>query len=137
MSFDLMVFEQGQAPDSRRAFLSWYEEQIQWEEAHDYQSVSVASPRLQSWFRDMAEAFPPMNGEGSPTDAQLEADSELEERLADYSIGTKMIYAAFAWSAAEEADGLAWRLAKKHGLGLFRPSGDEGEILLPDSTRMT
>lgn len=38
----------------------------------------------------------------APTDEQLEANEELENRLADYCIGRNVIYVAFAWSMADE-----------------------------------
>lgn len=128
MSFDLMAFDLSQAPASRRKFLAWYEEQTQWSEEHDYQSPAVTCAALRDWFMEMKDAFPPMNGSFAPTDAQLEADPSLESRLADYSIGSKIIYAAFAWSAAEQAYALARRLAGKHGVGLFAAGAARGEI---------
>ena len=96
--------------------MKWYERQVEWEEDHDYRSVKVCSPLLQSWFLAMKEDFPPMNGEFSPEPDQLE---DFESRTADYSFGREMIYAGFAWSAAGESCALAKSLAHQFGLGFL------------------
>lgn len=126
MSYDLMVFEGEKAPRPKSGFMKWYERQVEWEEDHDYRSVKVCSPSLQSWFLAMKEDFPPMNGEFSPDPDQLE---DFESRTADYSFGWEMIYAGFAWSAAGEACALAKSLARQYGLGFFDPGS--GELLFP------
>lgn len=131
MSYDLMVFEISKAPAAKKEFMAWYEKQVEWDEEHDYQSVGVASPALQSWFLEMKDTFPPMNGDGSLDADILEKDESLASRMTDYSIGREMIYAAFAWSAAEEAYQQMRFLAQKHKVGFFDVSG-EGEIILPD-----
>lgn len=134
MSYDLMVFEKTKAPDTREAFMAWYEKQTAWEEDHDYQTIGVSAPALQNWFMEMKDIFPPMNGAYAPGMEELEKDGDLESRLVDYCIGREVIYAAFPWSAAEEAYETVRRLAEKHAVGFFDVSGDEGEILLPDGT---
>lgn len=136
MSYDLMVFEKTKAPRTKGEFMAWYEEQTQWGEDHDYQTIGVSSPALQNWFMEMKETFPPMNGEYAPAPDLLEEDEDLEARLVDYCIGRDMIYAAFAWSAAEEAYELAKSLAQKHGVGFFDVSVDDGDIILPDGTKI-
>ena len=52
----------------------------------------------------------------------------------DYSIGHDIIYAAFSWSVAEEAYEQMLSLAKKHDVGFFDVSGENGDIILPDGT---
>lgn len=130
MSYDLMVFEISKAPAEKKEFMAWYEKQVEWDEDHDYQSVKVASPALQSWFSEMKNTFPPMNGDGSPTADMLKKDESLASHMTDYSIGREMIYAAFAWSVAEEARQKMRVLAQKHKVGFFDVSGG-GDILLP------
>ena len=136
MSYDLMVFETTKAPKTKKAFLEWYEKQTKWEEDHDYQSIRVSSPALQSWFMEMKETFPPMNGEYAPDDELIDRDENLEIHLTDYCIGREVIYAAFAWSVAEEAYELMCELAQKHNVGFFNVSADDGDIILPDGTKM-
>lgn len=132
MSYDLMVFEPAKAPAARKEFMAWYEKQTEWEEEHDYQTIGVSSPALRNWFLEMKDTFPPMNGEYAP---DLDAlDEELERHLVDYSIGFDIIYAAFSWSAADEAYALTRTLAQKHRVGFFDVSGKDGDIILPDGT---
>lgn len=136
MSYDLMVFEKTKAPKKRKEFLVWYEKQTEWGEDHDYQTINVSSPALQNWFLEMKETFPPMNGEDAPDFELLSKNEELESRVTDYSIGREAIYAAFSWSAAEEAYALTRKLAKKHDVGFFDVSERDGDIILPDGTKL-
>lgn len=129
MSYDLMVFEKTKAPETKKEFMEWYEQQVEWDEDHDYMSPDVTSPALRSWFMEMKDTFPPMDGEYAPDFDLL--DENQETHLTDYSIGKDVIYAAFAWSAADEAYSQMRFLAKKHDVGFFDASGD-GSILLPD-----
>ena len=136
MSYDLLVFDHANPPKTRQEFMVWYERFIKWEEQRDYDSPEGITPALYSWFEGMREVFPPMNGEFAPTDEQLCADESLESRLTDYSIGAEGIYAAFAWSQAEKAYQLMRDLAIKYKVGFFDVSGRDGEILLPDGSRL-
>jgi hypothetical protein len=54
-----------------------------------------------------------------------------EAAVSDYSIGKQFIYAAFAWSKAEDAYRIVFSLAEKHRLGLFNVSSDDQEVRLP------
>ncbi len=132
MSYDLMVFETAKAPADRNEFMKWFERQTQWNEEHDYQSVSVSSPALQSWFMEMKDTFPPMNGDYAPDADLFDHDEHLAIHTTDYSIGREMIYAAFAWPVAEEAYAQVRSLAQKHHVGFYDVSSPEGEILFPN-----
>ena len=134
MSYDLMAFEKTKAPATKEAFTAWYEKQTEWEEEHDYQTIGVSSPALQNWFMEMKDTFPPMNGEYAPNEDLIDKDEKLERHLTDYSIGREVIYAAFSWSVADEAYELMRSLAKKHKVGFFDVSADDGDIILPDGT---
>lgn len=129
MSYDLMVFEKTKAPGTKNQFLAWYENQVKWEEDHDYETISTASPALQSWFMEIKDSFPPMNGEFAP-------DEDSDSRTTDYCIGRDMIYASFSWSAADEAYELVRKLAQKHDVGFFNASGHNAEIILPDGSEI-
>lgn len=133
MSYDLMVFEKSKAPATKKEFMAWYEKQTEWSEDHDYQTINVSSPALQNWFMEMKETFPPMNGEYAPAPDHLAEDENLESHTVDYCIGRDVIYAAFAWSMAEEAYELMRRLAQKHNVGFYGVSEDDA-IILPDGT---
>jgi hypothetical protein len=123
LSYDLMVFEPSAAPRQREVFLEWYHDQTNWAEPHSYNDPKVTSPRLAAWFSDMIKTFPPMNG-------PLRSDAIDDPRLTDYSIGSVVIYVAFAWSQAEAAYPEVRRLATIHRVGFLDVSGDS-EIAFP------
>jgi hypothetical protein len=129
MSYDLMVFETTVAPKSRGDFMAWYGEQTQWSEDHDYQDHAVTTEVLQSWFKEMIEYFPPMNG-------PLASDDIDNPKVTDHCIGKSVIYSAFAWSEAEEAYAKMRELAVKHSVGFFDVSSDNGEILFPSNNKI-
>lgn len=115
-----MVFEPSAAPREREAFLAWYRAQTEWSETHGYNDPSVASPNLRRWYEAITSVFPNMNGPDV-------SDDDLSARHSDYSIGTNVIYGAFAWSEAELAYDVVRRLAVEHNVGFYDVSGDEGE----------
>ena len=78
MSYDLMVFEKSRAPETQKEFILWYEQQTEWSEDHDYQTIEETSLTLQNWFMEMIRTFPPMNGEFAPDEAQFDEDENLE-----------------------------------------------------------
>lgn len=127
MSYDLMVFEKSKAPRDRKEFTDWYYNQTEWSEDRDYNSIEGTSDKLKSWFMEMIETFPPMNGEFSD-DSNFD-DPDRESCITDYCIGSAVIYTAFAWSVCEEAYNKMRELAEKHDVGFFNVSADEGEIL--------
>lgn len=135
MSYDLMVFEKTKAPNNKIEFMKWYDEQSEWNEDHDYESIEVTSTNLKNWFMDMIKMFPPMNGEFAPEDDAIENDEELERHLTDYCIGSAVIYASFAWSLAEEAYDSMLHFALKHDVGFFDVSGN-GDIVLSDGKKL-
>lgn len=131
MSYDLMVFELTKAPQKRKEFLVWYDKETEWSEEHDYDDPAVTSPALRNWYEEMIKTFPNMD---SP-DAEVE-DDDAEAHLTEYSIGHNVIYAAFAWSVAEEAYEKVKALAQKHSVGFYDVSNDDGDIILPDGNLM-
>ena len=124
MSFDLTIFDRAKAPNNSNAFWEWFNAQTQWDAARDYNSLDGTTPSLSAWFMEMKETFPPLNGEYSLDDEAF-TDKDIENHLTDYSIGCDMIYAAFGWSVAEEAQKHARMLARKHGLGFYDPQTGE------------
>jgi len=124
MSYDLMVFEPTAAPRARKDFMLWYKQQTQWSEGHGYNDPKVSSKPLRAWFMEMIETFPAMNGPYASDDVD-------NEKVTDYSIGKDVIYAAFAWSLLDPAFKSMAALAKKHNVGFFDVSADEGAIVFP------
>ena len=124
MSYDLMVFDATVAPRDRKRFLAWYEKQSAWEESHGYNNADTPSPPLKAWFREIIKSFPPMNGPLASTDPD-------DPKVTDYSLGSSVIYGAFAWSEAEAAYKHVKELAAKHNVGFFDVSGKENDIWWP------
>ncbi|AQU86846.1 hypothetical protein B0W47_04485 [Komagataeibacter nataicola] len=121
MSYDLMVFDPAAAPRDRTEFLAWYRQQMK-----DAGDGSATTPALNAWYGDMCRTFPDMDS------VELEASDDAGSYMTDYSSTTPhMIYAAFAWSVAEEAYALTRELAIRHQIGFFDVSATDGEILFP------
>ncbi len=127
MSYDLMVFAPEAAPKGREPFIEWYDKQSEWEEEHSYDNPEVSTPALRAWFLEMIQSYPAMNGPFSSDDLP-----EDEASVTDYSVGQFVIYAAFAWSKAEQAYEAMFSLAAKHGVGFFNASSDNAEVWLPN-----
>ena len=132
MSYDLMVFDLSAAPQNTAEFLDWAQEQMSWPESHPYDDPAISSPGLQGWFAAMCKTFPPMNGALSDEDME-DIDDDY---LTDYSIGQKMIYAAFSWNTAEEAYEQVKLLAVDNNIGFYDVSG-KGEIIRPEGKART
>jgi hypothetical protein len=131
MSYDLMVFEPTAAPRSHDGFMEWYGRQTEWTEAHSYDDPAVSTVKLRTWFMEIVQAFPPLNGPLSTE--QLPED---EASATDYSVGKTVIYCCFAWSKAEQAYDAVFKLAEKHGLGFFNVSSGEEEVWLPKDGKL-
>jgi hypothetical protein len=127
LSYDLAVFDPAVAPRNPDDFLLWFEQQTEWSEPHSYDNPKVSSAPLRAFFLDIINEFPAMNGPYSP---YAKEDPEDESLPADYSVGTSLIYATFAWSKDESAYECMFRLAEKHGLGFF-PCSNGNAIWLP------
>ncbi len=126
LSYDLLVFEPSSAPQDQAAFLQWYQRQTEWSENRDYNDPGETSPKLAAWFAEMTKTFPPMNGPIAVDD-----DRADDPEVTDYSIGTAVIYAAFAWSEADKAREMMLSLGIKHQVGFFDCSADDGTIWRP------
>jgi len=129
MSYDLMVFTANKAPQSESEFLEWYDEQIKWNENHNYVHPIVTSKELKSWFLEMIETFPALNGPYAAEDDSL----VFSEYITDYDIGETIIHASFRWSVAQGAYNRMYELAEKHGVGFFDISGN-GDIFSPNQS---
>lgn len=129
MSYDLMVFDPAKAPDDKASFMRWYGEQTKWSEAHTYSDTKVSSEQLQRFYEELVLTFPSMNVDDDVFEAMEEAGTD--NRLTEYSLGKEVIYAAFAWSVAEEGYNMMRELAMKHNVGFFGVSGSDGEIIRP------
>ncbi|MFI8523158.1 hypothetical protein ACIGB8_01850 [Promicromonospora sukumoe] len=131
MSYDLLAFDPAAVADGD--FPAWWDEQSQWSEDHSYDDPDVTTPDLRSFYDELIQAFPPMNGPDAVTDEDLRRDPELESRMTDYSIGTSLVYGTFSWSQARTARAAFTMLAAKHGVAVALVS-DDGSILRPQRT---
>lgn len=125
MSYDLMVFEPSAPPPDRDGFMAWYREQTRWSEDHGYNNPDVCTPTLRAWFDDMRKIFAPMNG-------PLRSEDHDDPKRSDYSIGRKIIYCAFNWAEAEDAYVVTLGLARKHNIGFFDVSSNDGAVFAPN-----
>lgn len=73
----------------------------------------------------MITHYPMMNGPYASQD-----DSP---KVTDYSVGRSVVYAAFAWSEAEQAFKTMFSLAQKHRVGFFDVSAGNGGVWIPAS----
>ena len=128
MSYDILAFDPAAVTDAD--FPAWWEAQSQWSEDHSYEDPAVTTADLRSFYHELVRDFPPLNGPDAPTDEDLRRDPELESRTASYSIGTSLVYGAFAWSQAETARATFTALAARHGVAVAVVS-DDGAILRP------
>lgn len=131
MSFDVMMFDAKSAPRERSVFDSWFNTLNQWEGDLDYSDYKRTTPALQSFYKELINSYPSLNGPDAPDENALQSNPELENRLTDYSFAPQLIYAAFAWSQAGEADALIHSLAAKHGVGIYHVSTDNA-VIFPD-----
>jgi hypothetical protein len=68
--------------------------------------------------------YPAMNGPHASDDFD-------GPKVTDYCVGRSVIYAAFAWSEAENAFRAMFRLAEKHRVGFFDVSNLDGGVWMP------
>src|SRR6266508_1251050 len=126
MSYDLMVFDPVIAPRDRDGFMSWYDKQTEWSESHDYSNPEVTTPELHSWLLDLIEEF-------AWIDDPKYMDDVDNPKLTEYNFGSSIIYVAFAWSEAVNARETVFKLARKHKIGFFDVSAENGQVWLPDA----
>ena len=127
MSYDLMVFDPKGPPADREGFLMWYDNQTQWSENHDYNNPDITTPKLRSWFMEMINQYPAMNG-------PFASDDIDNPKMSDYTIGESIIYVTFAWSQAVSAYQAVFNTAKEYEIGFFDVSSTNGEVWIPDQS---
>ncbi|WP_419706300.1 hypothetical protein [Promicromonospora sp. NFX87] len=128
MSYDILAFDPAAVSDAD--FPAWWDVQSEWSEDHSYDDPEVTTANLRSFYNELVQTFPPMNGPGAPTDEAWHHDAELLSRMSDYCIGTSLVYVAFSWSQVRVARAAFAALAAKHGVAVAMVS-DDGSILRP------
>jgi hypothetical protein len=72
----------------------------------------------------MRQEFPAMNGPFAT------GDFVEDSTVTDYCVGRTIIYVSFAWSQQINAYRLMFELAKRHKLGFYDVSADDGQVWL-------
>lgn len=123
MSYDVLVFDPTVVSDAD--FPAWWEEQATWPEDHAYCDPALTTASLRAFHTDMLHYFPDLQAEVRACDALgTEPDPDRVEDLADYSIGSRLIYMTFFWSRAARAITTVETVALRHGVAVARVSED-------------
>ncbi|MBI1362070.1 MAG: hypothetical protein GC155_17475 [Alphaproteobacteria bacterium] len=123
MSYDLVVFESGAAPEDRAEFLAWYTEAARLGDCILSSDPATTSPHLRAWYRNMIEQFPPIDG----PDAVWIGDRD-NQCVADYRFTPVAVFVAFQWEASRHAHRQAIKLARNHRVGFFDASGEDTAV---------
>jgi len=126
MSYDFIIFEPDAIDDA--GFDAWYRAQLEDDMGDD---ISVATPALQAFYRELILAYPAMNGPDSPSEQAMLDDPRLETKVTDYSIAPLVISASFAWSESDAAMSVVGDLMDKHPVAVAN-YGVELLILRPE-----
>lgn len=129
VSYDILAFAPQATTDT--SFKAWWDGQSDWSEDHDYSDPAVTTPALLAFYRELIATFPPMNGPDAPSDDELDADPDLEERVIDYTLGRQLIYGAAGWSQAETVAQTWERLGRVHGVAIAFVSDEPLRIMRP------
>jgi len=124
MSYDLIVFDPEAPPRDREEFMGWIGETMESLDSGESDDPAIATPLLQTWFHEMILEFPPLNG-------PLAVPLDSHPTVADYFISPSLICVNFQWPHAEKAAAATFRVAEKHGVGLYNASGDDDYIWFP------
>ena len=89
----------------------------------------MTSEPLQRFYEEFIQTFPSMDVSNEVFEVMEEAGTD--NRLTECTIGKEVIYAAFAWSASEDAYSIMRELAKKHKVGFIDVSGMGEETVRP------
>ena len=129
MTYDLAIFNPETSPKEPTEFKNWYLKQGEWTEPHDYDDPSVCTKAMRAWYLEMTNSFPDLNTVDDSVTAT--EDFDLRQYMADYSIGSQIIYVAFQWSKQKEAYDSCLKLAKKHGVVFFDVSAEIAGVYFP------
>lgn len=116
MSYDVLAFDPQATTDE--GFSEWWDAQGEWSEDHSYDDPAITTPALRVFYRALIAEFPPLNGPDAPTDVLIDADPELEARLADYTFGRYLVYGCASWSQAGDFLAAFLRLGAIHGVAV-------------------
>jgi hypothetical protein len=128
MSYDLLVFEPSAVPLERAEFFGWYHRLTEWPEGPDYNDPANSTAALQSWYQQMIQKFPAMNGPDGVSDDNPALETGF---VTGYTCAGNAIYLDFRWNIAQQAYFETLTSAAKHHLGFFDVSAEDGAVWLP------
>jgi hypothetical protein len=115
MNDEIVAFDPGQTTDED--FADWFAGEAEWQEGSD-DPIILDTDGLEAFYADLTRVFPPRQGPGSPSAAQLNADPTLLERLTDYSMSHYLILVTFRDDQVEEGSRLMGELGQKHDVAI-------------------
>jgi hypothetical protein len=124
VAYDLYAFDLFAAPRDRYDFLDWISRAFRSMDGPLAGDPAHATPALQAWQRDMAQAFP---GAADPHRA-FDPDSPGASKNADYRFTQSAVQASFDWDSCGSALFRARKSAQVRGVGLFDASGHDGAV---------
>lgn len=135
MSYDLFIFEASKAPKTKEEFLAWYDKQTEWSENHGYSDISVASPALQKFYKELRKTYIMGDEDVLTAEGKTLAEEESAGKDGEYirfcSIGREMMYIGFSYTNAVDICEEVEYLASDCGVGFYSCSG-ACEVIFPD-----
>lgn len=129
MSYDLMVFEEKNAPRTKEEFMKWYDEQTQWKEDHDYSDVNVCSTGLQKFYNLLKEEYIFADDDMDEIDVEDEENKYIDH----CAFGREIIYLCFPRGASDYAYEDMLDFAMESKVGFFDVSGCS-EVVFSDGS---
>lgn len=124
MSYDLMVFEPGAAPEDRHAFIAWFSQVVRLREGHMASEPTCTTPRLRDWYADMSAAFPHVR----EMPVRPFTGTRADDFATDYRFHPQAVFARFEWKVSRRAYHIGMRHARWHQLGFFDASGESASV---------
>ncbi len=119
MSYEIVIFDASEVPNSRREFLAWFERVESSENDFRFPNADECTPKLKEYFQELQSYFP----------WRETSDSETDET--EYEFGRAMLRCSFSWSLERKAEdtllALCWRLK----MGVYY-IGTTGQVLFPN-----
>ncbi|MEV0678570.1 hypothetical protein AB0I60_18835 [Actinosynnema sp. NPDC050436] len=117
MTYDIAAFESADTDDD--GWDAWYGDQHDYFDAHPDADVSVVSPRLQAFYRELAltvtPADRPEDGDTSEEFDQLLSDDPMQ---AIFTFSPRIVYGEHSHGQERSAIDLWLSLAQRHGLAV-------------------
>ena len=124
MSYYLLAFRPGAAPEDRADFVAWFAQVVRLRDGHLSADPTQTWAPLAAWQRDMNREF--STRARRPIGAPVDPDDEIMP--ADYRFGADIVYARLDWRLSRKAQLVALKLARTHMVGLFEAGGERASV---------